>query len=162
MNSFSNACTALVTDLRKIDAELALDNRTSPEDQLKVPIHNFLSTVGAERPAQVNVFTEHRQGQDDQVQGVRLDMAVKNGRGQLTGHIELKAPSKSANPYRQSGWTKHDKAQWKRLANHSNLIYTNGWEWTLLRHEADRPVAHIVLSPTKNGTLPPEQETALF
>lgn len=161
MISISNACTELVSSLRKIDTELSLDKRTSAEDQLKVPIHNFLTSVGENRSARVNVFTEHRQGEDDHVQGVRLDMAVKNGCGQLTGHIELKAPDKSANPYRPTGWTKHDKSQWKRLANHSNLIYTNGLEWTLLRHEADRPVAHVVLNPAADGTLPAEQETAL-
>lgn len=161
MISISNACTELVSNLRKIDTELSIDKRTSAEDQLKVPIHNFLTAVGENRPAQVNVFTEHRQGKDDHVQGVRLDMAVKNGRGQLTGHIELKAPTKSANPYRPTGWTKHDKSQWKRLANHSNLIYTNGWEWTLIRHEADRPVAHVVLNPSADGTIPADQETSL-
>ena len=161
MISISNACAELVSSLRKIDTELSIDKRTSAEDQLKVPIHNFLTMVGENRSAEVNVFTEHRQGKDDHVQGVRLDMAVKNGRGQLTGHIELKAPAKSANPYRPIGWTKHDKSQWKRLVNHSNLIYTNGWEWTLLRHEADRPVAHVVLNPAADGTLPTDQENAL-
>lgn len=159
MQNIANACSELVTSLRKIDTELSLDKRTSAEDQLKVPIHNFLTAVGTDRTSQVNVFTEHRQGKDDLVQGVRLDMAVKNGRGQLVGHIELKAPAKSANPYRPSGWTKHDKSQWARLSKHSNLIYTNGWEWTLLRHGADRPIAHVVLDPVQ-GDAPPEEQTA--
>lgn len=63
-----------------------------------MPIHNFLTAHGKERTTQMNVFTEHRQNESDVVQGVRLDMAVKNGRGQLISHIELKAPVKSANP----------------------------------------------------------------
>ena len=155
--TFSTACTDLIQTLQKIGTELSLDKRTSPEDQLKIPIHNFLSEVSRTRLTQVNVFTEHRQGSEDQVQGVRLDIAVKNSSGQLVGHIELKAPAKSANPYSPSSWSGHDKAQWKRLAEHSNLIYTNGWEWTLLRHGVNRPVAHVVLNPDQSGMLSSEQ-----
>lgn len=161
MNNFSESCVELVTNLRKIEAELNLDKRMSAEDQLKVPISNFLTKLGEYRSASVNVFTEHRQGESDLVQGVRLDMAIKNGRGQLTGHIELKAPAKSANPYRQSGWSKHDKDQWKRLSNHPNLVYTNGWEWTLLRHGLDRPIAHLVLTPQADGSISKNQAEEL-
>lgn len=139
--------------LNRIDLELATDKRTNPEDQLKVPIATFLATIGQERASQINVVTEHRQVGGDQVEGVRLDMAIKNGGGQLIGHIELKAPGKSANPYHQVGWLKHDKKQWKRLENHANLIYTNGWEWTLLRHGFSRPLAHVILSPQADGAL---------
>ena len=161
MKNFSEFCTTLIADLRKIETELSLDKRTSAEDQLKVPIHNFLIGVGETRKSPVGVFTEHRQGKEDQVQGVRLDMAVKNKRDQLVGHIELKATSKSANPYRQTGWSAHDKTQWKRLANHSNLLYTNGWEWTLLRHGAGRPVAHVVLDPTESDSVTKKQTSQL-
>ena len=155
--AFSAASHTLATQLTAIDRELERDRRTSPEDQLKVPVSTFLTTIGDQRPAQVNVFTEHRQVTGDNVQGVRLDMAIKDGFGRLVGHIELKAPGKSANPHRQAGWSKHDKAQWKRLENHANLVYTNGWEWTLLRHGMDRPVAHVLLSPNTDGTLPEGQ-----
>ena len=155
--AFSAASHTLATQLTAIDRELERDRRTSPEDQLKVPVSTFLTTIGDQRPAQVNVFTEHRQVTGDNVQGVRLDMAIKDGFGRLVGHIELKAPGKSANPHRQAGWSKHDKAQWKRLENHANLVYTNGWEWTLLRHGMDRPVAHVLLSPNADGTLPEGQ-----
>ncbi|RMB65274.1 hypothetical protein [Corynebacterium macginleyi] len=145
--TIATACNDLARALLTVERELATDRRTSPEDQLKVPISTFLTAVGNARSSQVNVVTEHRQFSGDNVKGVRLDMAVKNGRRQLTGHLELKSPNKSANPYRQSGWSKHDKKQWKRLENHSNLIYTNGWEWTLLRHGAGQPLAHIQLTP---------------
>lgn len=151
--AFTAASHTLATQLTAIDRELQRDRRTSPEDQLKVPVSTFLTTIGDQRPAQVNVSTEHRQLTGDNVQGVRLDMAIKDGFGRLVGHIELKAPGKSANPHRPAGWSKHDKAQWKRLENHANLVYTNGWEWTLLRHGMDRPVAHVLLSPTTDGTL---------
>lgn len=156
-HTIATACNDLACALLAVERELATDRRTSPEDQLKVPISTFLTAVGNTRSNQVNVFTEHRQLSGDNVEGVRLDMAVKNGRGQLTGHLELKSPNKSANPYRQSGWSKHDKKQWKRLENHSNLIYTNGWEWTLLRHGAGQPLAHIQLTPNPEGELPENQ-----
>ena len=156
-SSFPTACASLAAVLHKIDRELLADKRTSPEDQLKTPISTFLTEVGKQRTRQVNIVTEHRQVEGDSVQGVRLDLGVKDGYGRLVGHIELKAPGKSANPYRQAGWSKHDKSQWKRLENHTNLIYTNGWEWTLLRHGSDRPIAHVVLSPDEDNELPEEQ-----
>ena len=43
MQNFSQASTELVSNLHKIESELNLDKRTSAEDQLKVPIHNFLT-----------------------------------------------------------------------------------------------------------------------
>ena len=156
-SSFPTACASLAAALHKIDRELLADKRTSPEDQLKTPISTFLTEVGKQRTRQVNIVTEHRQVAGDSVQGVRLDLGIKDGFGRLVGHIELKAPGKSANPYRQAGWSKHDKKQWKRLENHTNLIYTNGWEWTLLRHGADRPIAHVILTPDKDNELPEDQ-----
>lgn len=154
--TFADVYNQFVLALQTIHAELGRDARTGPEDQLKVPVHNFLTNLGKLRSQQINVVTEHRQQRDDQVQGVRLDLAVKNGHGQLLGHIELKAPNKSANPYRPTGWTRHDKKQWKRLSNHSNLIYTNGWDWTLLRYGSDRPLAHVSIDP---DTTPANAET---
>lgn len=154
---FSMACASLAESLLNIDRELQRDKRTSPEDQLKTPISTFLTELGRQRAKRVNVVTEHRQLDGDNVQGVRLDLGIKDGYGRLVGHIELKAPSKSANPYRQSGWSKHDKKQWGRLENHTNLIYTNGWEWTLLRHGSERPIAHVILTPDRNNELPEDQ-----
>lgn len=157
VTSFDQALNGLIRNLYAVDNELALDRRTSPEDQLKTPISNFLTEVASSLPGQFTIATEHRQVEGDVVDGVRLDMAIKRGRGQLIGHVELKAPSKSANPYRKSGWTKHDKDQWKRLGHHPNLVYTNGWEWALLRHGLDRPLVHIMLNPSSDGSIPAEQ-----
>lgn len=157
VTSFDQALNGLVRDLYAVDEELALDSRTSPEDQLKTPISNFLTEVASTLAGKFTVATEHRQVEGDVVDGVRLDMAIKRGRGQLIGHVELKAPSKSANPYRKSGWTKHDKNQWKRLGHHPNLVYSNGWEWTLLRHGAEQPIMHVLLTPSDDGAVPAEQ-----
>ena len=48
----------------------------------------------------------------------------------LTGHIELKAPGKGANPERLKG---RDKEQWEHFKDLPNLIYTDGNEWALFR-----------------------------
>ena len=159
--TFDNAVTKLVTDLTAIDQEQSLDARGNPEDQLKAPLTQFLNDAAATLVNKIHVTTEHRQITGDVVEGVRLDMAIKRGKGQLIGHIELKAPGKSANPYRKTGWTKHDRTQWAKLEHHPNLVYSNGWEWTLLRHGAGQPLAHVALQPHADGTVPEEQSSAL-
>lgn len=159
--AFVNVVAQLVADLAAIDQQQSLDARGNPEDQLKAPLTQFLSDSAATLVDKIHVTTEHRQTAGDVVEGVRLDMAIKRGRGQLIGHIELKAPHKSANPYRKTGWTKHDRTQWTKLEHHPNLVYSNGWEWTLLRHGAGQPLAHVVLQPRADGTVPEEQVSAL-
>lgn len=158
---FPSTVTTLVDDLTAISEELSLDARGNPEDQLKAPLSNFLNNAAPTLISKIHVTTEHRQTAGDVVEGVRLDMAIKRGKGQLIGHIELKAPEKSANPYRKTGWTPHDRKQWAKLQYHPNLIYSNGWEWTLLRHGAGKPLAHVILQPRIDGTIPDEQITAL-
>lgn len=159
--AFVSVVAQLVADLTAIDQQQLLDARGNPEDQLKAPLTQFLSDSAATLVDKIHVTTEHRQTTGDVVEGVRLDMAIKRGRGQLIGHIELKAPHKSANPYRKTGWTKHDRTQWAKLEHHPNLVYSNGWEWTLLRHGTGQPLAHVVLQPSADGTVPEEQVNAL-
>lgn len=149
--AFGESLELLMTSLADVDKQLAADKRSNPEDQLKVPVSTFLNQAARAFNRKITVMMEHRQVSGDVVEGVRLDMAVKGGRGQLLGHVELKAPGKSANPFRKAGWSKHDRAQWEKLSNHPNLIYTNGWEWTLLRTGAGAPMAHVVLNPDATG-----------
>lgn len=151
--NFDQAVSRLVGNLMRIDQTLMLDSRANPEDQLKVPVSLFLEEISDRVPGNITVVTEHRQTDGDVVEGVRLDMAVKKGRGALIGHIELKSTSKSANPYRKSGWTNHDRDQWTRLEHHPNLLYCNGWEWTLVRHGLDRPLAAVALTPNADGVV---------
>lgn len=160
-SAFDSAVIELIGRLSAIDEELALDARGNPEDQLKAPLTHFLNDAAVALVNKIHVTTEHRQTAGDVVEGVRLDMAIKRGQGQLIGHIELKASGKSANPYRKTGWTKHDRTQWAKLEQHPNLVYSNGWEWTLLRHGAGQPLAHVTLQPDANGTVPEEQTSAL-
>lgn len=160
-NAFGEEVDLLVQRLSAIENDRQVDARSNPEDQLKFPISSFLENASLAFNRKVSVFTEHRQLAGDAVEGVRLDMAVKGAKGQLLGHIELKAPGKSANPYRGAGWTKHDRQQWSKLSNHPNLIYSNGWEWTLLRAGAGSPLIHIILDPGADGTVSDEQKAKL-
>ena len=160
-DKFGAAVSRLTSELTAIDKELSLDSRSTPEDQLKAPIARFLEDAGASLIKTIRITTEHRQSAGDVVEGVRLDMAIKRGRGKLVGHIELKSPAKSANPYRKTGWTKHDRGQWEKLEHHPNLVYSNGWEWTLLRHGAGKPLVHVILQPDGAGAVPESQVDAL-
>lgn len=159
--TFDRAVTKLVTDLTAMERELSLDARGNPEDQLKAPLTRFLSDAASALVSKIHVTTEHRQTAGDVVEGVRLDMAIKRGKGQLIGHIELKSPAKSANPYRKTGWTPHDRKQWSKLELHPNLVYSNGWEWTLLRHGAGKPLVHVTLEPRADGTVSDNQVDSL-
>lgn len=160
-NSFQQAMQSLVLELEQIDQETALDPRSNPEDQLKLPVSQFLTRAAESLQTSIRTITEHRQTAADPVQGVRIDMAIKRTSGQLIGHLELKSAQKGANPYGKRGWTKHDKEQWEKLKYHPNLIYTNGSEWTLLRHGFTSPYAHVVLLPDTTGQIPREQRNAL-
>lgn len=154
---FIAAVKALAVELEVIDDQISKDKKVSPEDQLKTPIHNFLMTVSSILGRKITVVTEHSQNKDDEISGVRLDMAVKRSTGPLIGHVELKSTLKGANPFRATGWTKHDKAQWKKLKNHSNLIYSNGWEWTLSRQGLNKPLVHVVLDADAQGNVSDRQ-----
>lgn len=149
--------STLIRELAVIDDELGKDRRTSPEDQLKTPIHNFLMGAAELMVRKIRVVTEHRQTAADDIQGVRLDMAIKRTTGPLIGHVELKSSLKGANPYKAQGWSKHDKAQWRKLRNHANLIYTNGWEWSLVRQGLKAPLYHVILDADSKGNLPDNQ-----
>lgn len=124
--------------VEKINRRLARRDRANPEDQLKAPIQNCLDALGpllSGRPLVTR--TEDPQGADDVVSHVRLDIAVLDERsGYRIGHMELKAPEKGADPTKprgQGNWSDHDKEQWKKLQEHPNLLYCNGFEWTLIR-----------------------------
>ena len=51
-------------------------------------------------------------------------------RNALVGFIEVKAPSKGADPRRFRG---HDKEQWEKLQSLPNLLYTDGNQFSLFR-----------------------------
>lgn len=100
-------------------------NPAQAEDQLKGPTQRLLTRAGAAFDLDVVPRTEALTDL-----GVRPDIGVSVG-GSLTGHVELKAPGKGV---RLRGFgDPHDRAQFKRLADHPNLVYTDGNEWALYR-----------------------------
>lgn len=92
------------------------------EDQLKSHLRPFVEAAATALGSRdVVVKTESR------VAHGRPDLGVGRVSG-LTGHIELKAPGRGANPNRFTG---RDGRQWNNFKSLPNLIYTDGLEWTL-------------------------------
>jgi hypothetical protein len=113
--------TALTRNFSVADAV-----RAQPEDQLKAPATRLLEAAGTVFGIDVVARTEARASD----LGVRPDVGVSVGQ-LLTGHVELKAPGKGADgrAFRED----HDREQFKRFADHPNLLYTDGNEWALYR-----------------------------
>ena len=157
LNKIDEIVTSFMNELLQIDRAIDSDERISPEDQLKIPIYKLISAASSVIGGKIRIITEHRQTKNDDVSGVRLDIAVKHEAGPLIGHIELKSSRKGANPYKPKSWSSHDKRQWKKLQNHSNLIYTNGREWSLVRQGLKAPMVHVRLEPNAHGEIPNSQ-----
>jgi hypothetical protein len=104
---------------------VAVANPAQAEDQLKGPMQTLLKRAGAAFGLDTVARTEATT-----VQGVRPDVGVSVD-GLLAGHVELKAPGKGATPKEFAD--PHDKEQFKRLADHPNLVYSDGNEWALYR-----------------------------
>lgn len=98
----------------------------NPEDQLKGPVGALVEGIGSSLGLTVTTVTEV---QEKELAG-RPDMGISVG-GLLTGHIELKAPGKGADPKKLKG---PDKVQWEKFQDLPNLLYTDGNEWCLFRN----------------------------
>lgn len=159
--TIAQSVSRYIEKIDKVLTEIQLDSRVSPEDQLKKPVADFIEEVSHVCDQVIRTSTEHRQVAGDSVEGVRLDMAIKKEAGPLIGHVELKSPSKSANPIKKAGWSKHDKAQWKKLVHHPNLLYCNGLEMSLMRQGSERPLIHLELDATKTGAAADAQVEAV-
>ena len=117
---------------------VARANPAQPEDQLKGPTQTLIQTVGKLLNLDVVARTEASAADF----GARPDIGVTVD-GLLTGHVELKATGKGANPAKFTD--EHDKAQWAKLRDHPNLVYTDGDEWALF-HKGERSGPCIKLS----------------
>ncbi len=96
----------------------------APEDQLRAPLEEFFSHLGAAWGWAVTCTGEVPEGRLG-----RPDYAVCRN-GLLTGHVEIKKPGTGAVAARFSG---RDKRQFKRFSNLPNVLYTDGNEWALYR-----------------------------
>ena len=131
------AVMKLISDVTRVHDEQLRGIGTQPEDQLKTPVKLVLEALAPNvSPRDLTVNTEDARPNEG-LDGVRLDLSVIDAKsGYRVGHIELKAPHKGANPSLATGmqgWTAHDKNQWAKLKGLPNLIYSNGYEWTLFR-----------------------------
>ena len=112
LQAFATRVTAAFATAAQVGAQ--------PEVQLLAPLTELLhGYAGTQALAEV------------QLPGIgRPDLGVLSG-GLLTGHVELKAPGKGANPKRFTD--AHDRQQWIKFQNLPNLLYTDGQEWALFR-----------------------------
>lgn len=104
---------------------VASSSPAQPEDQLKGPMQELLKQVGCVFGRDAIARTEARTDL-----GVRPDLSVTVD-GLVVGHIELKAPGKGVKS--SVRWDPHDKEQFKKLADHPNLVYADGNQWALYR-----------------------------
>lgn len=123
--SFRKALEAFAESL-KTAYSTAGASHAQPEDQLKSPVVVLLAHLGEMIGSKVVANTEAYLAE----LGARPDVAVSVD-GAVSGHIELKAPGKGAQPKKLK--VKHDSEQWKKFRNHPNLVYTDGIEWALYR-----------------------------
>ena len=126
-----------------IEAKSKLSNpgaSGAPEDQLRAPLEaliaNLAQLTGLPSGAVAAVGETSLAGLK-----TRPDYAVTR-RNALIGFIEVKAPSKGADPRRFQD--KHDKEQWTKLQTLPNLMYTDGNGFSLWRNgELEGQVVHM-------------------
>ena len=124
--SFQEALEEFAESLKTTYSTVSVSN-AQLDDQLKPPTVTLLDRVGGVIGSEVIANTEAYLAE----LGARPDVAVSVD-GAVTGHIELKAPGKGAQPRKLKG--KHDADQWKKFRNHPNLVYSDGNEWALYRN----------------------------
>lgn len=100
-----------------------------PEAAIRSPLEALLAAVGGHHS--LREVTWHDEVSIPEL-GVRPDYAVQVD-GVVSGYIEVKKPSLSVDP---ESFTGRNKAQWERLRDLPNLLYTNGTEWRLFRDGA--------------------------
>ncbi len=96
-----------------------------PEDQLRNPFENFMTSVG--RALGWDLICKGETLLPDRLG--KPDFAISLNK-LLAGYAELKAPGLGADPKRFTG---HNRDQWKRFQALPNLLYTDGSEWAVYR-----------------------------
>jgi hypothetical protein len=114
-----------------------------PEDQLKAPVSALLQDAGVKLGISVATHTEIVA--DDGIGRPDIGVFVA---GMLSGHVELKAPDKPADPTRLRG---SDKEQWERFRGLPNLLYANGRDFVLVRSGEVAARASLGGDPVEDG-----------
>lgn len=109
---------------RSCKGKLAGDG--SPEAAIRSPLETLLKCVGDHHG--LHEVTWHDEVPVPEL-GVRPDYAFRIN-GLLAGYVEVKRPGPSIDP---EIFTGRNRAQWERLRDLPNLLYTNGTEWRLFR-----------------------------
>src|ERR1043166_2975017 len=115
-----------------LNAKAKLANPTvkgEPEDQLRAPLEHLVMDLAECCGFPRSAVTAVGESSLSEMK-TRPDYAI-TVRKALVGFIEVKAPSKGADPRKFKG--RHDKAQWEKLQSLPNLIYTDGNEFSLWR-----------------------------
>lgn len=128
----------------QVTKKFSLPIHFSPEDQLKTPVDELSKSLGSLLGKVVEIVTEVHVSE----LASRPDIGVTVGH-LLTGHIELKAPGKGADPRKFKG---ANKAQWHKFQDLPNLLYTDGNDLALYRNgqPVSQPV-HLSGDITQDG-----------
>ncbi|WP_159942087.1 type ISP restriction/modification enzyme [Nocardiopsis sp. FR6] len=114
------------------------------EEQLRAPLKVLVERMGKALGLPNSVYGEvplsALQARPDF--GVDLTGAGQGPHGRV-GYIELKRPGKPIPPERLAD--RRDREQWEKFRSLPNVLYTNGTEWSLLRHGT--PVLRTVRTP---------------
>ncbi|NJP66126.1 type ISP restriction/modification enzyme [Streptomyces spiramenti] len=100
---------------------------TGREESLTAPVERLLASMAVRMKVEITLHGQYRVGDV----GARPDFAVSVA-GRIIGLIELKQPGKGADPMR---WPvrSHDRKQWEKIRAFPNLLYTDGYDWSLYR-----------------------------
>src|SRR5438132_2399208 len=111
-------------------AKLANPGATGePEDQLRAPLERLFADLAELCGFRREWLTAVGESSLSTLK-TRPDYAITL-RNVLVGFVEIKAPSKGADPRKYKG---HDKEQWEKLQSLPNLLYTDGNAFSLWRN----------------------------
>ena len=113
-------------------AKAKLNEGGQPEDQLRNPLEQLFAALAVEMGLAKGALTLVGEKSLSELR-TRPDFAV-NVQKALIGFIEVKAPSKGADPRKFKD--KHDKEQWEKLKALPNLLYSDGNAFSLWRDGA--------------------------
>lgn len=127
-----------------LQAKFGVHINGEPEDQLRGPFETLFAEAGhIVTGASVHAIGETLLADN----GGRPDFGVSVEK-LLCGYLELKRPTKGANPESFSG---HDRRQWEKFKDLPNLFYSDGREFALFRNGVPAGFLRLPLDPCTVG-----------